>query len=49
MDPQRSPNPLRSFLVSEDKVSPETGSFGKRSWRYSMYVENGVIEKMFVE
>ena len=23
--------------------------FGKRSWRYSMYVENGVIEIMFVK
>lgn len=24
-------------------------SFGKRSWRYSMIVDNGVIEKMFIE
>jgi glutathione-dependent peroxiredoxin len=23
--------------------------FGKRSWRYSMYVKNGVVEKMFIE
>ena len=23
--------------------------FGKRSWRYSMYVEDGVVKKMFVE
>lgn len=23
--------------------------FGKRSWRYSMYVEDGVIQKMFIE
>ncbi len=23
--------------------------FGSRSWRYSMYVENGVIKKMFIE
>lgn len=23
--------------------------FGKRSWRYSMYVNDGVIEKMFIE
>lgn len=23
--------------------------FGKRSWRYSMLVKNGVVEKMFVE
>ncbi|MCP5468857.1 MAG: glutathione peroxidase [Deltaproteobacteria bacterium] len=23
--------------------------FGKRSWRYSMYVEDGIIKKMFIE
>ena len=23
--------------------------FAKRSWRYSMYVEDGVIKKMFIE
>lgn len=23
--------------------------FGKRSWRYSMYVEDGVVKKMFIE
>ena len=23
--------------------------FGKRSWRYSMLVKNGVVEKMFIE
>ena len=23
--------------------------FGKRSWRYSMYVENSIIKKMFIE
>lgn len=23
--------------------------FGKRTWRYSMYVENGTIKKMFIE
>jgi peroxiredoxin len=23
--------------------------FGDRSWRYSMYIENGVIRKMFIE
>ncbi|HHL19678.1 MAG TPA: glutathione peroxidase [Thiothrix sp.] len=23
--------------------------FGKRSWRYSMFVKNGVIDKMFIE
>lgn len=27
---------------------PDLG-FGKRSWRYSMLVRNGVIEKMFIE
>lgn len=27
---------------------PELG-FGKRSWRYSMLVKNGMIEKMFIE
>ena len=30
-------------------VGKENLGFGKRSWRYSMYVEDGVIEKMFVE
>ena len=23
--------------------------FGKRSWRYSMVVDNGIVEKMFIE
>ena len=23
--------------------------FGKRSWRYSMLVKNGIVEKMFIE
>ena len=23
--------------------------FGKRSWRYSMYVKDGIIDKMFIE
>jgi peroxiredoxin len=23
--------------------------FGERSWRYSMYVEDGIIQKMFME
>jgi len=32
------------FLV--DKAA---AGFGKRSWRYSMLVKNGVIEKMFIE
>ena len=32
------------MLVDKDDLG-----FGKRSWRYSMLVKNGVIEKMFVE
>lgn len=32
------------MLVSKDDLG-----FGQRSWRYSMLVKNGVIEKMFVE
>ncbi len=30
-------------------VKKENLGFGDRSWRYSMYVEDGVIKKMFVE
>ena len=30
-------------------VGKENLGFDKRSWRYSMYVENGMTEKMFVE
>ena len=30
-------------------VDKKNLGFGKRSWRYSMYVENGVIKKMFIE
>ncbi len=30
-------------------VKKENLGFGMRSWRYSMYVEDGVIQKMFVE
>lgn len=30
-------------------VDKEDIGFGKRSWRYSMLVKNGVIEKMFIE
>ncbi len=30
-------------------VEKEDLGFGKRSWRYSMLVKNGVIEKMFIE
>ncbi len=32
------------LLVEKDALG-----FGKRSWRYSMLVKNGVIEKMFIE
>lgn len=30
-------------------VGKEDLGFGKRSWRYSMYVKDGVIDKMFIE
>lgn len=30
-------------------VSKDDLGFGERSWRYSMLVKNGVIEKMFIE
>lgn len=30
-------------------VGKEDLGFGKRSWRYSMLVNNGVVEKMFIE
>jgi len=30
-------------------VGKEDLGFGKRSWRYSMLVKNGIVEKMFVE
>lgn len=30
-------------------VKKENLGFGDRSWRYSMYVENGVIKKVFAE
>lgn len=32
------------FLVDKSELG-----FGKRSWRYSMVVDDGVIEKMFIE
>ncbi len=32
------------MLVKKDNLG-----FGERSWRYSMYVENGIIKKIFVE
>ena len=32
------------LLVNKDAIG-----FGKRSWRYSMLVRNGIIEKMFIE
>ena len=35
---------LMGMLVKKDNLG-----FGMRSWRYSMYVENGMIKKMFVE
>lgn len=35
---------LMGFLVHKDHVG-----FGLRSWRYSMVVDNGVIENMWVE
>ena len=30
-------------------VDKEDLGFGKRSWRYSMLVRNGIVEKMFIE
>ena len=30
-------------------VDKQNLGFGKRSWRYSMLVKNGVVEKMFIE
>ena len=30
-------------------VKKENLGFGERSWRYSMYVENGEIKKVFSE
>lgn len=30
-------------------VKKENLGFGERSWRYSMYVEDGVIKEMFIE
>ncbi|MDQ5955064.1 MAG: thioredoxin-dependent peroxiredoxin [Patescibacteria group bacterium] len=30
-------------------VKKENLGFGERSWRYSMYVEDGVIQKLFIE
>ena len=30
-------------------VKKENLGFGNRSWRYSMYVEDGVIKKLFIE
>jgi peroxiredoxin len=32
------------MLVAKDNLG-----FGKRSWRYAAVVEDGVVEKMFVE
>lgn len=33
----------------EAMVKKENLGFGERSWRYSMYVEDGVIKKLFIE
>ena len=33
-----------NMAVKKDDVG-----FGERSWRYSMFVDNGKIEKMFIE
>lgn len=33
-----------NMLVDKSEIG-----FGKRSWRYSMLVKNGVVEKMFIE
>ena len=30
-------------------VRKENLGFGERSWRYSMFVDNGIIKKMFIE
>lgn len=30
-------------------IDKNDSGFGKRSWRYSMLVKNGVVEKMFIE
>jgi peroxiredoxin len=30
-------------------VRKENLGFGERSWRYSMFVDNGTIKKMFIE
>ncbi len=30
-------------------VKKENLGFGERSWRYSMYVDDGIIKKMFIE
>ena len=35
---------LMGMLVKKDNLG-----FGKRSWRYSMVVNDGIIEKMFIE
>lgn len=35
---------LMGMLVKKDNLG-----FGDRSWRYSMFVDNGKIEKMFIE
>lgn len=39
-----------TFTEEMGMLVDKTGiGFGKRSWRYSMYVKNGTIDKMFIE
>ena len=39
-----------SFTEKMDMlVDKPANKFGKRSWRYSAYVDNGVVKKMFIE
>ena len=55
----RSQNAERVFLLPDGNgdfaagmgmlVDKENLGFGKRSWRYAMVVDDGAIEKMFVE
>ena len=44
---------VASLLANEGKrvllVDKNDLGFGKRSWRYSMLVKDGVVEKMFIE
>ncbi len=40
---------LRAAAAIGMLVSKKDLGFGQRSWRYSMLVEDGVIQKMFIE